>query len=113
MRSHATLGTRSRSSNPVNFVLMEDDEFTHHPLGELANAIFTFLLSQRFLFPFVDQGRIFDLFPPIRFLPDRVRKSAHPHFEDLTPAWFSSRITKVTERQKETSPFLGVPGCGL
>ena len=87
---------------------MEDDGITHHPLCELTNAIFTFLLSQRFLFPLFDQGRILDLFPPIWFLPDRARKSTHPHFDDLIPAWSPGQVTEA-RRQKETSPFLDVP----
>jgi len=82
---------------------------THHPLHELAKAQIAFLLIERFLFPLFDQGGILDLFPPIWFLPDRVGKSAHPHFEDLTPAWSPGQIAK-SEHDKGN---LTVRGCSL
>jgi hypothetical protein len=59
-------------------------KYIYHPLRELAYPVFVPLLIQRFLCPLLDQGGVLDLFPPIRFLPNRVRESAHPHFDDLT-----------------------------
>jgi len=46
--------------------------FIYHSLGKLPDAIFAFLLIQRFLRPLLDEGRILDLLPPIWFLPDSI-----------------------------------------
>ena len=56
--------------------------------------MFIFLLIQRFSYPLLDQGGILDLFPPIRFPPDRIRESAYPHYDDPVVEQPSSQITK-------------------
>ena len=68
--------------------------FSYHPLRELPEAVFSFLLIQCFLCPFLDKGVILDLLPPIGFLPNGVRESTHPHFYNLTPASHFGQVAK-------------------
>ena len=66
----------------------------YHPLRELPKPVPGFLLIQRFLCPFFDEGGILDLLPPIGFLPNGVRESAHPHFENLAPVSYFDQVAK-------------------
>jgi len=65
---------------------------SYHSLRELPNPVSILLLVQRFLFPFLDEGGILDLLPPIWFLPNGIRESTHPHFGNLAPTSFSGQI---------------------
>jgi len=79
---------------------------SYHPLCELPDPIFIFLLTQRFLCPLLDESWILDFFPPIGFLPNDIRESAHPHFDDLN---FSVKLRSLRV-------ILGNPtvlGCSL
>ena len=83
--------------------------FNYHPRRKLSKSVLIFLLIQRFLCPFLDKGGIPDLFPPIGFLPNRIREGTHPHFDNLTPGSVFRSGRGVSGQKRETAPFLGVP----
>ena len=66
----------------------------YHLLGELPESKLILLLIQDFLAPFLDEGGILDLFPPVWFLSNRIREGAHLHFNDLTIARLSCQTKK-------------------